>query len=51
MLRAGADLWVDLPPNSIVLDPVDPATLGPNITLTCKVGLQLVGWLTNHLVK
>ena len=54
MLRAGADLWVDLPPNSIVLDPVDPATLGPNITLTCKVGLQLVGclitWSTSHLV-
>ena len=48
MLRAGADLWVDLPPNSIILDPVDPATLGPNITLTCKVGCRLVfSWLVD----
>ena len=38
MLRAGANLWVDLPPDSIILDPVAPARIGPNITLTCKVG-------------
>lgn len=40
MLRAGANLWVDLPPDSIILDPVAPARLGPNITLTCKVGIS-----------
>ena len=38
MLRAGADLWVDLVPEEIILDPVAPARLGPNITLSCKVG-------------
>ena len=43
MLRAGADLWVDLVPEEIILDPVAPARLGPNITLSCKVG-ENGGW-------
>ena len=35
-LRSGAQVWVDLPPSGLALDPPPQARLGLNVTLTCR---------------